>query len=241
MMKQLSKALMAPLKLLENPIANGIIKIFLVVYAATIAPELPNFMKKLFKNPAMKVLYLTLMTYVGLKDPVMSLLIGIGFTLTMLSLNKLETISDVHDILDAVIDVPQEVLNDLIDGAQDLVKGGAGAVDSVTGKAGIKVAGPLAEVANMVVDGVQGIGNDIIDGAQGVVGGIVGTVIPKAEPKAAEEKPEEKLAEKPAELIAAAQPKESFSMANPLAKNFEMGSLGNISGADAEPQMESKF
>lgn len=237
--KQLSKLLMTPLKLLENPIANGIIKIFLVVYAATIAPELPNFMKKLFKNPAMKVLYLTLMTYVGLKDPVMSLLIGIGFTLTMLSLNKLETISDVHDILDAVIDVPQEVLNDLIDGAQELVESGAGVVDSVTGKAGIKVAGPLTEVANMVVDGVQDIGNDIIDGAQGVVGGIVGTVIPKAEPKAAEEKTAQ--VEKPAELIVAAQPKESFSMANPLAKNFEMGSLGNISGADAEPQMESKF
>lgn len=234
MYKQLSKALMAPLKLLENPIANGIIKIFLVVYAAAIVPELPNYMKKLFKNPAMKVLFLTLMTYVGLKDPVMSLLIGIGFTLTMLSLNKLETISDVHDILDAVIDVPQEVLNELIDGAQDLVTGGANAVDSVTGKAGIKVAGPLAEMANMVVDGVQGIGNNVIDGAQGVVGGIVGTVIPK-EQKPAEAKEEEKVEEAPA------QPKESFSMAAPKFNQFEMGSLGDISGADAEPKTEGQL
>lgn len=227
------KALMAPLKLLENPIANGIIKIFLIVYAAAIVPELPNFMKKMFKNPVMKVVYLSLMTYVGIKDPVMSLLIGIGFTLTMLSLNKLETISDVHDILDAVIDVPQEVLNELIDGAQDLVKDGANVVDSVTGKAGIKVAGPLAEMTNMVVDGVQGLGNNVIDGAQGLVGGIVGTVIAKKQPVKAE--PEQKAEEAPA------QPKESFSMAAPKFNQFQMGSLGDISGADAEPTTEGNL
>lgn len=231
------KALMAPLKLLENPIANGIIKIFLVVYAAAIVPELPNYMKKLFKNPVMKIGFLTLMTYVGIKDPVMSLLIGIGFTLTMLSLNKLETISDVHDMLDAIVDVPQELLNDLIDGAQDLVKDGANVVDSVTGKAGIKLAGPLAEMTNMVVDGVQGIGNDVIDGAQDIVGGIVGTVIPKQEKKPEEANEEQKLEEekleeqpqKPEEE----QPKESFSMAEPNFNQFEMGSLGDILGADA--------
>ena len=234
LMKQLMKSLMTPLQILENPIANGIIKIFLVVYAAAIVPELPNFMKKLFKNPAMKVLFLTLMTYVGIKDPIISLLIGIGFTLTMLSLNKLETISDVHDILDSVIDVPQEVLNDLIDGAQDLVKGGANAIDSVTGKAGIKVAGPLIEMANMVVDGVQGIGNNVIDGAQGVVGDIVGTIIPKAE-KPEEAKEEQKAEEAPVQV------QESFSMAAPKFNQFEMGSLGDISGADAEPTTEGNL
>lgn len=234
-MKKISKAFMAPLKLLENPIANGVLKIFLVVYAAAIVPELPNFMKKLFKNPAIKIGFLFLVSYVGIKDPVMSLLIAIAFTLTMLSLNKLETISDVHDILDAVVDVPQEVLNDLIDGAQDLVGNGAEIVDTITSKAGVKVAGPVAEVANMVVDGVQGIGNDIIDGAQNIVSDIVGTVIPKKEePKESEEKPEEAS-------IIAEEPKESFSMANPNAQNFEMGSLGDISGADAEPQNEEKF
>ena len=235
MYKKLLKLAMQPLKILENPIANGILKIFLVLYAGAVLPQLPNYIKKAFQNPVMKLFVLFLISYVGIKDPVMSLLIGVGFTLTMLSLNKLETISDVHDILDAVIDVPQEVLNDLIDGAQDLVKDGANVVDSVTGKAGIKVAGPLAEVANMVVDGVQGIGNDVVDGAQEVVGKIVGTVIPKAEkPVEAEEKEE-------AEPAMPEPEKESFSMEKPEFNQFVMGSLGDISGADAEPTIEGKF
>lgn len=218
MYKKLLKITMKPLKLLENPIANGVLKIFLIVYAAAILPELPNYMLKILQKPVMKMVFLFLVSYVGIKDPVMSLLIAIAFTLTMLTLNKLETISDVHDVLDAVIDVPQEVLNELVDGAQDLVEDGADIVDSLTSKVGVKVAGPVVEMTNMVVDGVQGIGNDIIDGAQGVVSDIVGTVVPKAE----------EVAKKVSEKV------EEFSMKDPESKvNFEMGSLGDISGADA--------
>lgn len=218
---------MSPLSVLENPIVNGVVKIFLVVYTAAILPELPNYVKKFFKNPVLKLFVLFLMTYVGIKDPVMSLMIGIAFTLTMLALNKLETISDVHDILDSVVDVPQQVLNDLIDGTQEIVSETAGVVDRLTEKAGIKVAGPVAKVANKVVDGVQGVGNDLIDGAQKVVSGIVGTIIPKQASQDVAEVEAEPV-EEPA--------KESFSMSNPESNvNFEMGSLGNISGADSEP------
>lgn len=218
--------LMKPLNILENPIANGVIKIFLVVYASTIVQQLPNFMKKAFKNPAMKILFLSLVSYVGIKDPVMSLLIAIAFTLTMLSLNKLETLHDVHDILDAVIDVPQEVLNDLIDGSQDILKGSAKFVDSITNKAGITVAGPLVEMTNMVVDGVQGMSNDIIDGTQDLVGSVLENVIPKEE-KTQEEKPEEKPEEKTEENV------ELFGNLNEEEDvEFEIGTLGDITGSD---------
>ena len=224
MYKKLIKLLIQPLKILDNPITSGIIKIFLVVYAGAILPKMPNYIIKILQNPVMKLLVLFLISYVGMKDPVISLLIGIGFTLSMLTLNKIETISDVHDILDVVIDVPQEALNDLIDGAQDIVKTGANVVDKVTG---LKVAEPVTKIANQVIDGVQGISNDIIDGSQELVKNIVGTIIPKEEKKVEEEKVEEI--------------KEEFSMKSPDNKDFIMGSLGDIKGMDVEPKTEGIF
>ena len=224
MFKKLLKILMMPLKYLENPLINGTLKIFLIIYAATIAPKLPNFLVKLFKNPVIKMIVLFLISYTGIKDPVMSLMIAVAFTLTMLSLNKLETLGDVHDLLDAVIDVPQELLNDLVDGTQDIVSEVADKVDDVTGLVGIKLAKPVADITNGVVDVAQNLSNKIIDTTQDVVSDVVGLVIPKKEEK--EEKEEEK---------------EKFSMKDPNAKDFEMGSLGNIQGADDNDVKEEVF
>lgn len=222
MYKNLLKFAMIPLKYLENPIVNGVLKIFLVFYAGAIAPKLPNFLNKLFNNTLVKMIILFLISYVGIKDPVMSLMIAVSFTLTMLSLNKLETLNDVHDLLDSVIDVPQEVLNELIDGTQELVKDGADIVDSITNKVGLKVAGPTIDMANMVIDEVQGVTNNVIDKSQEIVSGIIGTVLPK----------EEEVVEK-----------ESFSMKNEESTNvnFELGSLGDISGVDNDLLKQEEF
>jgi len=221
MFKKLVKMLMKPLKYLENPLINGTLKVFLVIYAATIAPKLPNFLAKLFQNPVMKMIALFLISYTGIKDPVMSLMIAVAFTLTMLSLNKMETLGDVHDLLDAVIDVPQELLNDLVDGTQEIVDEVADKVDDVTGLVGIELAKPAADVVNGVVDVAQNLSNKIIDTTQDVVSDVVGLVIPKKEE---EPKKEEK-----------------FSMEKPDAKDFVMGSLGDIQGADDNDAKEGEF
>lgn len=213
MYKQLLKMLMMPLKYLENPIVNGALKIFLVFYAGAVAPKLPSFISRLFQNSIVKMYVLFLVSYVGIKDPVMSLMIAVAFTLTMLSLNKMETLSDVHNLLDAVIDVPQELLNELVDGTQEIVDNVATNVDNVTGVVGLKLAKPVVDLANNIVDVAQDLSNKVIDTTQSVVSDVVGVVVPKKQ--------------------------EQFSMEQPEYDNFEMGKIGDIQGSDLEVQYDN--
>jgi len=159
--QNLSKLLMKPLSLLENKYIAGAVKIFLILYAATVAPKLPNFLANALKNPLVKLFILFLIVYTGIKDPVTSLLIAVGFTVSMQTLNKLETASSLDDIIQGAVDVPQSLLNDTVDGAQDLLQGGADLVGS-----------PVKEVvgvANKLVDGAQDLANKIVDGAQDLI------------------------------------------------------------------------
>ena len=159
--KKIQKILMKPLALLENKYIAGAVKIFLILYAATVAPKLPKFLAKILKNPVAKLLILFLIVYTGVKDPMMSLLIAVGFTVSMMTLNKLETATSLDEIIQGAVDVPQSLLNDVVDGAQDLTMEAAGLIGS-----------PVEEVvgvANKAVDAVQGIANNIIDGAQSIL------------------------------------------------------------------------
>ena len=159
--KKIQKLLMKPLALLENKYIAGAVKIFLILYAATVAPKLPKFLAKILKNPVAKLLILFLIVYTGVKDPMMSLLIAVGFTVSMMTLNKLETATSLDEIIQGAVDVPQSLLNDVVDGAQDLTMEAAGLIGS-----------PVEEVvgvANKAVDAVQGIANNIIDGAQSIL------------------------------------------------------------------------
>jgi len=160
---RISKLLMKPLELLENKYIAGGVKIFLILYAAMIAPKLPAFIAKALKNPVVKLLILFLIVYTGVKDPMMSLLVAVGFTVSMLTLNKLETVGNLNEIIDGAIDVPQSLLNDVIDGAQDLTLAGANIIGSPVKE--------VTEIVNNVVDGVQGIANNLIDTAQELVTG----------------------------------------------------------------------
>ena len=60
MFSKLNKALMKPLALLENKYVSGGVKLFLILYAALVAPKLPAFVAKLLKNPVVKLTILFL-------------------------------------------------------------------------------------------------------------------------------------------------------------------------------------
>ena len=219
--KQLSKAALKPLELIENQYVAGGLKLFLVLYAGMIAPKLPNFLAKLFKNAVVKIIVLFLIIYTGIKDPMMSLMIAVGFTLTMVSLNRLETAQDVHDLLDAVVDVPQDLLNEIIDGAQGLANEATEQADKrVLDYVKLGYANDANKLADKVVDFAQDLGNKVVDGAQDLVSDIVGIVVPKrGAQKAAEE----------------------FSLENPAAK-FDMNKMGHLedlSGYMADAQNEA--
>ena len=160
---KLTNQLMRPLSLLENKYVAGGVKLFLVLYAGLVAPQMPTFIAKQLKNPVVKLVILFLIIYTGIKDPMMSLLIAIGFTVSMLTLNKLETVGNLNELIDGAIDIPQSLLTNVVDGAQDL-----------TGQVGDLVGSPVKEVVgivNQLVDGAQEVVNSVVDGAQQMITG----------------------------------------------------------------------
>ena len=50
LMKRMMKMAMKPLDLLDNKIVSAAVKIFLVLYAGAVAPQLPRSLAKLMKN-----------------------------------------------------------------------------------------------------------------------------------------------------------------------------------------------
>ena len=83
MLKAIQKLLAKPLKLLENKYIAGGLQIFLILYASMIAPSLPMFLEDALRNPAIKVLLLSLIIYLSNKNIALSLSIAIGFILSM--------------------------------------------------------------------------------------------------------------------------------------------------------------
>ena len=155
------KMLMRPLQLLENKYVAGALKMFLILYASTIAPKLPMFMEDVLRNTLIKMLILFLIIYTGSKDPMLSLLIAIGFVLSIQTLRQAETVETVSQLLNVAIDVPQKLLKDIVDGSQKLVKKGSS-----------KIGGPIEAVADLagdVIDTVQDVADATIDKVQDII------------------------------------------------------------------------
>ena len=160
-LKQLNQALMKPLSLLENKYIAGGVKLFVVLYAARVAPALPSIMSRLLMNPLIKFIVLFLIIYTGIKSPMKSAMIAGGFILMMRAIRELERAQDIKQVLNIAVDVPKGLINEAIDGAQDLVEKGSG-----------QIGGPapaIANVANDVVDAVQGLANNAISSIQAAV------------------------------------------------------------------------
>lgn len=160
---------MQSLKVLDNKYVSGMVKVFLVLYASLVAPKLPAGLVKLFQNPAFKVLVLFLIVYVGMKDPTVALLVAVGFTVSMVTLNKLETVKDLGGLLDTVVDSPQKVANELVDGAQDLVRDVSGVVKQVSGPL-LPVVSSAEDLVHGALDMGQDVANTLVDTVQDAVG-----------------------------------------------------------------------
>ena len=64
--------------ILDNKYVIGVLTILIFLYAASIRPELPPYIKVLFKNPIFKVFILFLIVVRGNKDPLFALAIAIA-------------------------------------------------------------------------------------------------------------------------------------------------------------------
>lgn len=71
------------LQFLENKYINGILTLFIVLYASMIGPDLPNVVKKIFSNTIFKMFILFLVIIMGSTEPKLAIIIAIAFVLTM--------------------------------------------------------------------------------------------------------------------------------------------------------------
>jgi hypothetical protein len=69
--------------ILDNKYIHTVLIIFVILYASKIGPSLPVFIRNLFNNAIFRVAILFLVVVRANKDPVMSLLIAVGFVLTL--------------------------------------------------------------------------------------------------------------------------------------------------------------
>lgn len=160
---------MKSLKVLDNKYVAGMVRVFLILYAGLVAPKLPSGLAKLFQNAAFKVLVLFLVVYVGMKDPTVALLVAVGFTVSMVTLNKLETVDSLGSLLDTVVDAPQKVANDLVDASQDLAQDVGGMVGQVAGPLSPVLSG-AQDLVHGAVDMGQDVANTLVDTVQDAVG-----------------------------------------------------------------------
>ena len=72
----------------KNKYSSTIVTIFLIAYASLARPKLPNFITNLFENPIFRVFLLSLIVYRGNKNPKLSILIAMGFVVTMNIISK---------------------------------------------------------------------------------------------------------------------------------------------------------
>ena len=161
LLKQLKQALMKPLSLLENKYVAGGVKLFVVLYAARVAPALPALVSRLLMNPLIKMVVLFLIIYTGIKDPMKSGMIAVGFVLVMRGLRALEQAQDIKQVLNVAVNVPKSLINEAIDGAQDLVEKGS---DRLGGPAPA-----IAGVAIDAVDAVQDLANKAVNSLQSAI------------------------------------------------------------------------
>ena len=173
------KMLMQPMKLvkqlgkmtdslLDNKFVGTTLKMLLVLYAGVLAPKLPESVLRVLENAVVKTLVFFLIPYIGTKDPALALLIALAYNATMVTITKLEAAKDLSQVIDALVDGPQETVNALIDGAQT----GVGASLKLAGDfvRPVKPVTDLVETSlDTVVDSVQGAGNSLVDMSQDLV------------------------------------------------------------------------
>lgn len=72
--------------LLDNTYVSTFVTLFLAMYAGLAKPNLPDFIAQLFQNQIFRVAVLALIAYRGNRNPQLSIMAAIAFTVT---LNKL--------------------------------------------------------------------------------------------------------------------------------------------------------
>ena len=75
----------------NNVYVSTILSLFVVLYGSLAKPELPKIIEDLFKNAVFRVLFLALIMYRSNKEPQLSIMLAVGFTITMNLISEKQT------------------------------------------------------------------------------------------------------------------------------------------------------
>ena len=76
------------LNFLEIPSIRFILIILLILYTTALVPRLTQSLNEIFNNIFVKILMLLVIVYLGQKDPVLALLVGIAFIMSIIQTNQ---------------------------------------------------------------------------------------------------------------------------------------------------------
>ena len=171
--------------LLSNTYVSVSLKVFLALYAAFVAPEVPKNFAIFMDSTIIRVIFAALIVYSAIHDPVTAILLAIVFIITLQTAAKYKIYSTSESVLvpggiswlpsakqGAVLGNNYQIGNKFVGGVENVVGGVMGGVENVAGG----VMGGVQDVGQGVVGGVQNLGGGFVGGVQNLGGGFVGGV-----------------------------------------------------------------
>jgi hypothetical protein len=171
--------------LLDNPYVSVSLKVFLGLYAAFVAPEVPKKFALFMDSTIVRIIFAALIVYSALKDPVTAILLSIVFVITLQTASRYKLYSTTDSVLSAggiswlpsakqgaVVGEKPQIGNALLGGVQHIGSGLAGGVQNV----GSGLAGGVHELRRGLVGGVNELGEGVMGGVRNVGSGLVGGV-----------------------------------------------------------------
>jgi hypothetical protein len=82
---------------LENPYVATFISLFLAMYGGLAAPQLPSNIAAIFNSDVARLIILFLIVFMSVRNPTLSLLTVVGFTLSLQTLNQHKLFGNIVD------------------------------------------------------------------------------------------------------------------------------------------------
>lgn len=120
LVSQFNKLALEVLKPLDNPYISTVVKVFLILYASMIAPELPENLSSLLKNKIVRIVLIFLIAFIAVKDVQIALLSSIGLIVSIMALQKGNVIGD---LVSDVAEVVEDTAGAIVGGASDALSG----------------------------------------------------------------------------------------------------------------------
>ncbi len=142
----------------------------IVIYILGIVPQFTDTVKLLFKNPLMKIVFLSLIVFTGYLDSTIGTLLAIAFIISYLG-------SPDYNVFDNIRVGTQRVVGGVGEGSQRLVGGVGSGVQSIVGGVGSgvqEIVGGVSDGTQRLVGGVGSGTQQLLSGTQSIVGGVSG-------------------------------------------------------------------